>query len=200
MDRILLVDDDVEVRPLLEHILLDNGYQVVAAESVATATRLPASRSGRLGLFAFARCQALLRFARAFGAVRPANHVESRRGAVPVPSSVLRGVPRSRLAPKERQKTSRPRAGRGCSVYFVATYRTTGSSLTGLSCCFDFLPVSGWPGANRLRVFVFFWPQHSQPKPLNCFTITSRLNHRRASVGETRGIRQELLPTRQILE
>ena len=33
----LLVDDDVEARPLLEHILLDNGYQVVTAESVATA-------------------------------------------------------------------------------------------------------------------------------------------------------------------
>ena len=40
MDRILLVDDDVEVRPLLEHILLDNGYEVVTAESGATATRL----------------------------------------------------------------------------------------------------------------------------------------------------------------
>src|SRR5437879_2322873 len=44
MDRILLVDDDVEVRPLLEHILLDNGYQVVTAESVATATRLLGSQ------------------------------------------------------------------------------------------------------------------------------------------------------------
>ena len=31
MDRILLVNDDVEVRPLLEHILLDDGYQVVPA-------------------------------------------------------------------------------------------------------------------------------------------------------------------------
>ena len=40
MDRILLVDDDVEVRPLLEHILLDNGYQVVTAESVTIATAL----------------------------------------------------------------------------------------------------------------------------------------------------------------
>src|SRR5438552_16123009 len=40
MDRILLVDDDVEVRPLLEHILLDNGYEVVTAEGVATATAL----------------------------------------------------------------------------------------------------------------------------------------------------------------
>ena len=44
MDRILLVDDDVEVRPLLEHILLDNGYQVVTAESVATATGLLGSQ------------------------------------------------------------------------------------------------------------------------------------------------------------
>ena len=40
MDRILLVDDDVEVRPLLEHILRDNGYQVATAESVTNATAL----------------------------------------------------------------------------------------------------------------------------------------------------------------
>src|SRR5207247_458548 len=44
MDRILLVDDDVEVRPLLERILLDNGYQVVTAEAVATATALLGSQ------------------------------------------------------------------------------------------------------------------------------------------------------------
>jgi len=44
MDRILLVNDDVEVRPLLEHILLDDGYQVVTAESVATATGLLGSQ------------------------------------------------------------------------------------------------------------------------------------------------------------
>ena len=40
MDRILLMDDDVEVRPLLEHILLDNGYEVATAESVAAAIAL----------------------------------------------------------------------------------------------------------------------------------------------------------------
>jgi len=40
----LLVDDDVEARPLLEHILLDNGYQVVTAESIATATELLSSQ------------------------------------------------------------------------------------------------------------------------------------------------------------
>ena len=44
MDRILLVDGDPVMRPLLEHILLDNGYQVVTAESVATATRLLGSQ------------------------------------------------------------------------------------------------------------------------------------------------------------
>ena len=44
MDRILLVDGDPAVRPLLEHILLDNGYQVVTAESVATATGLLGSQ------------------------------------------------------------------------------------------------------------------------------------------------------------
>ena len=38
------VDGDPAVRPLLEHILLDNGYQVVTAESVATATRLSGSQ------------------------------------------------------------------------------------------------------------------------------------------------------------
>jgi DNA-binding NtrC family response regulator len=40
MDRILVVEDDVEVRPLLEHILLDNGFQVATAENVAIATTL----------------------------------------------------------------------------------------------------------------------------------------------------------------
>jgi two-component system OmpR family response regulator len=38
--RILLVEDDADVRPLLEHILLDHGYQVTTAESVATATTI----------------------------------------------------------------------------------------------------------------------------------------------------------------
>ena len=40
MARILLVEDDLDVRPLLEHILLDNGYQVTAAERVASAVAL----------------------------------------------------------------------------------------------------------------------------------------------------------------
>src|SRR5258708_4703580 len=40
MDRILLVGDDVEVRPLLEPILLDNGFRVTTAVSVAIATEL----------------------------------------------------------------------------------------------------------------------------------------------------------------
>ncbi len=44
MDRILLVEDDVEVRPLLEHILMDNGFQVTTAESVASATTLLSSQ------------------------------------------------------------------------------------------------------------------------------------------------------------
>jgi DNA-binding response OmpR family regulator len=42
--RILLVEDDPDVRPLLEHILLENGYQVTAAESVASATALLAAQ------------------------------------------------------------------------------------------------------------------------------------------------------------
>jgi DNA-binding NtrC family response regulator len=40
MERVLLVEDDVEVRPLLEHILMDNGFRVATAENVAIATRL----------------------------------------------------------------------------------------------------------------------------------------------------------------
>jgi len=46
----LLVDDDVEARPLLEHILLDNCYQVVTAESIATATELLSSQPFDLAL------------------------------------------------------------------------------------------------------------------------------------------------------
>ncbi len=38
MDRILLVDDDPEVRSQLKHFLLDNGFQVTIAESVASAS------------------------------------------------------------------------------------------------------------------------------------------------------------------
>src|ERR1700682_4605347 len=44
MDRILLVEDDPDLRPLLEHILLDDGYQVTTAESVATATTVLSSQ------------------------------------------------------------------------------------------------------------------------------------------------------------
>ena len=50
MDRILLVEDDVEVRLLLEHILLDNGYEVITAESVAAATTLLGSQPFDLAL------------------------------------------------------------------------------------------------------------------------------------------------------
>jgi DNA-binding NtrC family response regulator len=38
--RILLVEDDPDVRPLMEHIILDRGYQVTTAESVTIATAL----------------------------------------------------------------------------------------------------------------------------------------------------------------
>jgi len=38
--RILLVEDDPDVRPLMEHIILDRGYQVTTAESVTVATKL----------------------------------------------------------------------------------------------------------------------------------------------------------------
>jgi DNA-binding NtrC family response regulator len=37
--RILLVEDDADVRPLLEHILLSSGYQVTVAERVASANQ-----------------------------------------------------------------------------------------------------------------------------------------------------------------
>jgi DNA-binding response OmpR family regulator len=40
MARILLVEDDPDVRPLLEHILLEHRYQVTTAETVLTATAL----------------------------------------------------------------------------------------------------------------------------------------------------------------
>jgi two-component system, OmpR family, response regulator len=40
MARILLVEDDPDVRPLLEHLLLEHGYQVTTAETVLTATAL----------------------------------------------------------------------------------------------------------------------------------------------------------------
>jgi two-component system, NtrC family, response regulator PilR len=38
VSRILLVEDDADVRPLLEHILLSSGYQVTVAERVAGAS------------------------------------------------------------------------------------------------------------------------------------------------------------------
>jgi DNA-binding NtrC family response regulator len=44
MDRILLVEDNDELRPLLEYILLDNGFQVLTAENVAVATTLLSSQ------------------------------------------------------------------------------------------------------------------------------------------------------------
>jgi len=40
MARILLVEDDPDVRPLLEHILLTSDFQVTSTESVATASSL----------------------------------------------------------------------------------------------------------------------------------------------------------------
>ena len=40
MARILLVEDDPDVRPLMEHIIVDHGYQVTTAESVAVAATL----------------------------------------------------------------------------------------------------------------------------------------------------------------
>jgi DNA-binding NtrC family response regulator len=44
MTRILLVEDDVEVLPLLKHILLENRYEVASAETVSRATALLRSR------------------------------------------------------------------------------------------------------------------------------------------------------------
>ena len=40
MARILLVEDDVDVRPLLEHILLGENYEVTTAETVANGIAL----------------------------------------------------------------------------------------------------------------------------------------------------------------
>jgi DNA-binding NtrC family response regulator len=42
--RILLVEDDLNVRPLMEHIMLEHGYQVTTAESVASAVALIGSQ------------------------------------------------------------------------------------------------------------------------------------------------------------
>ena len=45
MARILLVEDDPDVRPLIEHILVaEGGYQVTAVESAANARRLLGSQ------------------------------------------------------------------------------------------------------------------------------------------------------------
>jgi DNA-binding response OmpR family regulator len=44
MARILLVEDDPDVRPLLEHILLSENYQVTAVETAAVALSLQASQ------------------------------------------------------------------------------------------------------------------------------------------------------------
>jgi len=42
MARILLVEDDLDVRPLLEYVLgTEGGYEVTAVESVANAMALP---------------------------------------------------------------------------------------------------------------------------------------------------------------
>jgi two-component system OmpR family response regulator len=40
MPRILLVEDDPDVRPLIEHLLLEHRYQVTTAETVLAATAL----------------------------------------------------------------------------------------------------------------------------------------------------------------
>jgi DNA-binding NtrC family response regulator len=40
MDRILLVEDDRNVRLLLEHVLISEGYDVTAVETVASACSL----------------------------------------------------------------------------------------------------------------------------------------------------------------
>jgi DNA-binding NtrC family response regulator len=44
MTRILLVEDDPDVRPLLEHILLSSGFAVTAVESVSGAISLISSQ------------------------------------------------------------------------------------------------------------------------------------------------------------
>jgi DNA-binding NtrC family response regulator len=38
--RILLVEDDLNVRPLMEHIMVEHGYEVTSAESVTSAVAL----------------------------------------------------------------------------------------------------------------------------------------------------------------
>src|SRR5690348_17024914 len=40
MARILLVEDDRDLRPLLEHVLLSAGYEVTAVETVKSAVSL----------------------------------------------------------------------------------------------------------------------------------------------------------------
>ena len=40
MTRILLVEDDLNVRPLMEHIMVEHGYEVTTAESVTSAVAL----------------------------------------------------------------------------------------------------------------------------------------------------------------
>jgi DNA-binding response OmpR family regulator len=44
MARILLVEDDPDVRPLLEHILLSENYEVTATETAAIALALLAAQ------------------------------------------------------------------------------------------------------------------------------------------------------------
>lgn len=44
MARILLVEDDLDVRPLMEHILGNDGYAATAVESQANALQLLASQ------------------------------------------------------------------------------------------------------------------------------------------------------------
>jgi DNA-binding response OmpR family regulator len=42
--RVLLVEDDADVRPLLEHILLSNAFEVTTADSVSVASSLLGSQ------------------------------------------------------------------------------------------------------------------------------------------------------------
>ena len=44
MARILLLEDDPDVRPLLEHIILDHGHEVTTAESVRIGSTLLGSQ------------------------------------------------------------------------------------------------------------------------------------------------------------